>query len=64
MLDSVPAAWGISLPLLTHCWSSGEKNKAAFFGCFFNLKARFVEYLSRRGSNVVSRIPLKVALEL
>lgn len=32
MPDSVPVAWGISLPLLlTHCWYSGDSGKLLFF---------------------------------
>lgn len=30
--DSVPVAWGISLPLLlTHCWYGGDSGKLLFF---------------------------------
>lgn len=34
--------------------------ESCFFCCFLNLKGSFVEYLSRRGNNLTSRIPLSV----
>lgn len=38
MSDSVPVAWGISLPLLlTHCWYGGDSGKLLFLGGFFFL---------------------------